>query len=702
MKFKKLSKLALVLSITGATVLSSVPSSALLNIPVNVYANEIVAQSEIDAIIKEKISKMTTEQKIGQMIQPDFRQWKTSEDTEVQDLTVLNDEVKAIIDEYDLGGVILFANNVKETAQTATLVHDLQEVIKNDESNDIPLLITVDQEGGIVTRLGTGTNLPGNMALGATRSSKYAYNAGSIIGSELNSLGINVNFAPVLDVNNNPANPVINVRSISSDPNLVGTLGSALIKGIQDQGVVATAKHFPGHGDTATDSHYGLPIVDKSLEELNKTELVPFKTAIEEGVDMIMTAHIGMPQIEDEVIQGTTLPLPATLSDDIMTGLLREKLGYNGVVITDALNMDAISKNMTESEAVIKTINAGVDIALMPTVLRSNEDVHKLQTILDDVVEAVNTGRISEDRLDESVERILKLKVERGIWNPIGATEEKTLEEKIANAEAIVGNKKHKAMEKEIAEAAVTLVKNENKALPFKPKKGENVLVIAYGTSQTDSMVNSINNLVESRKIKNVNVDSYNFNSKSANSNLEILDENLKAKIENADYIIATSTVSNASRLSQTSYWNYVPRAILNYANELGKKSTLLSVRNPYDVATTPEAKAQVLIYGDKGDPNGPDSEAGNQLSAGPNLPAGINAIFGQFKPSGKLPVEVPVVAKDGTIQDEVYLPLGYGLKNWGASNNKPGHENNNKPGHGNNKPGNNKPGNGNNKPGHK
>lgn len=665
MKFKKLSKLALVLSITGATVLSSVPASALLNIPVNVYANEIVAQSEIDAIIKEKISKMTIEQKIGQMIQPDFRQWKTSEDTTVQDLTVLNDEVKAVIDKYDLGGVILFANNVKETAQTATLVHDLQEVVKNDESNDIPLLITVDQEGGIVTRLGTGTNLPGNMALGATRSSKYAYNAGSIIGSELNSLGINVNFAPVLDVNNNPANPVINVRSISSDPNLVGTLGSALIKGIQDQGVVATAKHFPGHGDTATDSHYGLPIVDKSLEELNKTELVPFKTAIEEGVDMIMTAHIGMPQIEDEVIQGTTLPLPATLSDDIMTGLLREDLGYDGVVITDALNMDAISKNMTESEAVIKTINAGVDIALMPTVLRSNDDVHKLQTILDDVVEAVNTGRISEDRLNESVERILKLKVERGIWNPTGTTEEKTLEEKIANAEAVVGNPNHKAMEKEIAEAAVTLVKNEKHTLPFKPKKGDNVLVVAYGTSQTDSMVNSINNLVESRKIKNVNVDSYNFNSKSANSNLEILDENLKAKIENADYIIATSTVSNAGRLSQTSYWNYVPRAILNYANELGKKSTLLSVRNPYDVATTPEAKAQVLIYGDKGDPNGPDSEAGNQLSTGPNLPAGISAIFGQFKPSGKLPVEVPVVAKDGTIQDDVYLPLGFGFKNW-------------------------------------
>ena len=658
MKFKRLSKLALVLSIVGVTALS--------NVPVNVFANEGVAASQIDSIIQEKIANMSTEQKIGQMLQPDFRKWKSASDSTEQDHTVLNDEVKAIIDKYDLGGVILFAENVKETEQTATLVHDLQEVIKNDESNDIPMLITIDQEGGIVTRLGTGTNLPGNMALGATRSTKLAYNAGSIIGAELKSLGINVDFAPVLDVNNNPANPVINVRSISSDPNLVGTLGSSLIKGIQDQGVVATAKHFPGHGDTGTDSHYGVPVVDKSLEELNKTELAPFKTAIEEGVDMIMTGHIALPQIENEVVEGSkgTFTLPSTLSDDVITGILREDLGYDGVVVTDALNMEAITDNFTEPEAVIKTIEAGVDIALMPTILRSSEDVHKLQNILDGVVAAVNDGRISEDRLNESVERILKLKVERGIWNPAGTTEEKTLEEKIANAQAVVGNEKHKAMEKEIAEAAVTLVKNEKHTLPFKPKKGDNVLVIATGTSQTDSMIKSINNLSEKGQIKNVNVDYYNYNSKSANSNLEILDETLKTKIENADYIIATSNVSNGARLSQTSYWNYVPRSILKYSNELGKKSVLLSLRNPYDVATTPEATAQLAIYGDKGDPNGPDSEAGNQKAAGPNLPAGIGAIFGDFKPSGKLPVEVPVV-KDGTIQDQVYLPLGFGFKNW-------------------------------------
>ncbi|WP_290756907.1 glycoside hydrolase family 3 N-terminal domain-containing protein, partial [Exiguobacterium sp. UBA3491] len=205
--------------------------------------------------ISQKIDMMTLEQKIGQMIMPDFRQWNGSNHTS------LAPEVANIIDRYDLGGVILFAENVSETEQTTKLVHDLQEVVKQDDSNDIPLFVTIDQEGGIVTRLGTGTNLPGNMALGATRSSAYANDAGHIIGSELHALGINVNFGPVLDVNSNPGNPVIGVRSFSSDPELVGMLGSALMKGIQTEGVAATAKHFPGHGDTATDSHYGFPVV---------------------------------------------------------------------------------------------------------------------------------------------------------------------------------------------------------------------------------------------------------------------------------------------------------------------------------------------------------------------------------------------------------------------------------------------------------
>lgn len=606
--------------------------------------------------VDAQLEQMTLEQKIGQMIMPDFRLWNGVNHTQ------LAPEVGRIIDRFDLGGVILFAENVSETEQTTKLVHDLQEVVEQDPSNDIPLFVTIDQEGGIVTRLGTGTNLPGNMALGATRSPAYAEAAGGIIGSELHALGINVNFGPVLDVNNNPGNPVIGVRSFSSDPNLVGELGSAMTQGIQQQGVAATAKHFPGHGDTAVDSHYGLPVVDKSLAELKQLELIPFKRAIDEGIDMVMTGHIGMPQIEDEVVESTqgTFPLPATLSDDVITGVLREELGYQGLVVTDALNMQAIADNFTESEAVIKTFKAGVDIALMPTILRSANDVTKLESIFDDVIEAVESGQLSEADINRSVERILTLKAKRGIWSE--ATSNVTLEEKLVEAKSVVGSPEHKALERQMTEAAVTLVKNDRKTLPFKPKKGETVLVLSPTKDQTDSMVKTIRSLEKNAgNLKQVNVLTEQYSASTPH-----LDQNpaLQEKINQADYLIVGSNVNNSAKLGASSADHYVPAEVFRQANRTGKKSVLLSLRNPYDVAVQPDADAQLLVYGFKGDPNGPDSEAGNTKSAGPNLPAGIRAIFGEFVPQGKLPVDVPKF-KDGTFQTDLYREFGDGFRNW-------------------------------------
>ncbi|WP_214764953.1 MULTISPECIES: glycoside hydrolase family 3 protein [unclassified Exiguobacterium] len=606
--------------------------------------------------VDAQLDQMTLEQKIGQMIMPDFRLWDGVNHTQ------LAPEVGRVIDRFDLGGVILFAENVSETEQTTKLVHDLQEVVEQDPSNDIPLFVTIDQEGGIVTRLGTGTNLPGNMALGATRSPAYAEAAGGIIGSELHALGINVNFGPVLDVNNNPGNPVIGVRSFSSDPNLVGELGSAMTRGIQEQGVVATAKHFPGHGDTAVDSHYGLPVVDKSLAELKQLELIPFKRAVAEGIDMVMTGHIGMPQIEDEVVESTqgTFPLPATLSDDVITGVLREELGYQGLVVTDALNMQAIADNFTESEAVIKTFKAGVDIALMPTILRSANDVTKLESIFDDVIEAVESGQLSEADINRSVERILTLKAKRGIWSE--ATSNVTLEEKLVEAKSVVGSPEHKALERQMTEAAVTLVKNDRKTLPFKPKKGETVLVLSPTKDQTDSMVKTIRSLEKNAgNLKQVNVLTEQYSASTPH-----LDQNpaLQEKINQADYLIVGSNVNNSAKLGASSADHYVPAEVFRQANRTGKKSVLLSLRNPYDVAVQPDADAQLLVYGFKGDPNGPDSEAGNTKSAGPNLPAGIRAIFGEFVPQGKLPVDVPKF-KDGTFQTDLYREFGDGFRNW-------------------------------------
>ena len=366
------------------------------------------------ASVDEILAGMTRRQKIEQMLMPDFRKWTV--DGAEQDMTVLSAEVADAIDRYNFGGVILFANNVKETPQTLKLAMDMQDAaLRNsakEQYGDIPLLLTIDQEGGIVYRLGSGTALPGNMAVGATRSADDARMAGEIIGRELSALKLNVNFAPVLDVNNNPNNPVIGLRSISSKPELVSELGIPMMQGMQEYNVSTAAKHFPGHGDAATDSHVGLPRIEKTKEELEACEFIPFKAAIEAGVDMVMTAHIQYPKIETTKVpvagqEGVMMELPATLSKIFMTDILRTEMGFKGVSVTDALNMDAISKNFGETEAVKRVFLAGVDIALMPMVLRTPADLEKLAKMIDDL-EA--DQEITDDRLNESVRRILELK----------------------------------------------------------------------------------------------------------------------------------------------------------------------------------------------------------------------------------------------------------------------------------------------------
>ena len=397
--------------------------------------------------VEKLIENMPLKQKVTQMIMPDFRKWQEANQESPQDLTKVNAEVADAIDKYDFGGVILFAENVKETKQTLALTQDMQKAAIENKANNgkIPLLLAIDQEGGIVYRLGTGTALPGNMAIGATNDPKLAKEAGQIIGRELSALGLNVDFAPVLDTNNNPQNPVIGLRSFSSDPNRVAYLGIPMMKGIQDYNVAVAAKHFPGHGDTAVDSHTGLPLVDKSLAELEKLELLPFKKAMDEGVDLLMTAHIQYPQIEkDQVVSketGEKIYVPATLSDDILTGLVRKKYGYKGVIVSDAMGMDAIAKNFGEVEAVKMAIKAGVDLVLMPTTLRSKADLSKIDTIVDAVVDAVKTGDISEERLNESVRRILTLKEKRGVLNfdPSARTAEKA-EEAVGSSSTVTWN----------------------------------------------------------------------------------------------------------------------------------------------------------------------------------------------------------------------------------------------------------------------
>lgn len=643
-------KISLLLAATMIT-------TSLFTLPSNrTYAMDSKTQA------KEIVSKMTLDEKIGQMIMPDFRQWKAQGESAVQDVTVMNSEIAEIVDKYDLGGVILFANNVKDTEQTVRLVNDYQQVAINDKDGNLPLLLTIDQEGGVVTRLGTGTNLPGNMAIGATRSEDDAYDSGYVIGRELKSLGINVDFAPTVDVNNNPNNPVIHLRSISSNPDLVGRLGSKIIEGIQGQGVSAAAKHFPGHGDTATDSHYGLPVVNKSIEELRNMELKPFKAAIDKGVDMIMTAHIQFPQVEKDTYvskkDGQQIAFPATLSDDIVTGILRKELSYDGVVVTDALNMQAISDNFGESEAVKLTFKAGVDIALMPTILRSKADVVKLENIINEVKAAVGTGEIPLERIDQSAERVVKLKIDRGIMEVKNDT--RTLEEKINNAKTVVGSKENRDIERRVAANAITVVKNENNIVPLNPKEGDNILLLAPYDNELPGMKFGITRLISEGKINDVNYDLVSYNKKT------ILDDATKAKIDLADEIVILSEISSSAHLAATHWLTKYPTEVFEYAKIKGKSVILGSLGHPYDVTGRDGAAAKVIAYGYKGmDPTEADGGLSPIKAFGPNIPAIMDVIFGAHEATGILPVDVPNLAADGKydLTSNKYN-FGYGITN--------------------------------------
>lgn len=623
-------------------------------IPMSMTAMHAEATSRVDEIL----AGMTIDQKIGQMIMPDFRKWQTEGEDAQSDLTVLNDEVAEIIDKYDFGGVILFAENVKETEQTLKLTNDLQDAaIANEAGNgDIPLLITIDQEGGIVYRLGSGTALPGNMAIGATNSEEDARLAGEIIGRELSALGINVNFAPCFDTNNNPNNPVIGLRSISSDPQRVARLGVPMMQGMQEYNIATAAKHFPGHGDTATDSHTGLPLVDKSYEELKNLELIPFQAAVDNGVDMLMTAHIQYPQIEKDTViskaDGSEVYVPATLSDDIITGVVREDMGFDGVVVTDALNMDAIASNFGESDAVIMAIQADVDICLMPTILRSKSDLTKLDQIFTDVKAALEDGTITEEMLDDSVRRILTLKEKRGILDYESDT--RTWEEKLANANEQVGSDYNRDLEREISADAVTVVKNDDMVLPLNPKADEKVLLLGAYDNELPGMELGMRRLISEGVLpENVQYESIRYNSSTT------IDD-LKSAIDSSDYVIVISEVGSASQLLMSSWLTRVPTEVVDYANETGKDSVVMSISKPYDVANYPDAKAVIAVYGNKG--MDPTESLRPDAAHGPNILAGIDVIFRGHEAEGELPVDVPVIVDHVMDTTQTAYPIGYGL----------------------------------------
>lgn len=349
-------------------------------------------------LIEKQLQEMTLREKVGQLfcVRPEAfdvaLEWDTYTKIATYQLQAVNEQMVKVNAEYPAGGIILFAHNIKDEPQLAAFMKDLRAF------NGDPLFY-VDEEGGRVARIGNNENFqvekfPAMGEIGRSGDTKNALRAGKVIGGYLRHYGFDVDLAPVADVNTNPKNPVIGSRAFSDDPKVAADMVTAFLKGLDEAGVAGCVKHFPGHGDTQTDSHYGYAQTTKTWEEMLSCEMVTFKAAIKAGVPMIMTAHIGTPGVSGD-------ELPATVNPVILTDKLRNELGYKGVIITDGMAMGAITRQYNSAEAAILSLQAGADIILGPK---------DFIEAFDAVLGAVENGTLSEERIDESVRRVLTLK----------------------------------------------------------------------------------------------------------------------------------------------------------------------------------------------------------------------------------------------------------------------------------------------------
>ncbi|MDP3684214.1 MAG: glycoside hydrolase family 3 protein, partial [Ignavibacteria bacterium] len=429
--------------------------------------NDVSLFSVQDDWVEETISKMTIEEKVGQIIFPAIiGKFYNEEDTVYK-------RILHYVNDLKIGGFIVYqyAEGAEVYAQTF-LLNKLQQVSK------YPLLIGADYENGVAFRTNGGTTFPSNMALGAADDAVLTHQMGEIIAEESRQTGVHYNFAPVVDINNNPQNPIINVRAFGENTSIIEKLGNSVVAGMQHNHLLATAKHFPGHGNTSTDSHKDLPIIHGSKDELFQLELKPFIDEIKNGVMSIMVGHLAVRAFDAETI-------PATLSKNIVTDLLKKQLGFKGLIVTDALNMHAITNSYTQSEAAVKAFNAGCDILLFPT---NTDEVDSA------MIQAVRSGVITEERLDESVRKILLAKR----W--VGLSESRTVS--LDDLSSTLKNNDHQTVAKTLAEEAITLVKDEKNLIPLSSNAKKKILHITLIDERRTTNTEFFGSLLE-KQIKN-------------------------------------------------------------------------------------------------------------------------------------------------------------------------------------------------------
>ncbi len=392
--------------------------------------------SPLQAQETDMLASLTLKQKVAQMFMVSLYG------------TQLTEVGQEFLQEWQPGGISLFGYNIDTPESTTRLINAFQQTVV--DAGGQPMLAAIDQEGGIIERLQVGfTNWPVSMLITATGDETLGYRVGEAIAQELRAVGVNMDLAPVADLYTNRNNPVIGRRSFGSDPQLTGQAVASVVRGLQAGGVLSTAKHFPGHGDTDVDSHAGLPVVQHDRERLETVEITPFRMAIENGVEAVMVAHIWLPALEPEE------NIPASLSANVVTGLLRDELGYDGLIMVDALDMDAIDTLFSPDEAVIRAINAGVDVLAFG----SHPGLENQWATMQAVVDAVQRGDITEERIDASVRRILAAKQQYGIldWQP--------LEAEITSDR--IDLEAHAALIDELFQAGTTLVFDQHDSIPL-------------------------------------------------------------------------------------------------------------------------------------------------------------------------------------------------------------------------------------------
>jgi beta-N-acetylhexosaminidase len=547
---------------------------------------------------------MTIRQKAGQLLMPwvlgDFAPEGTSS----------HERIFGYIQEQEIGGVIM---SVGSPTEVAAKLNDLQE------HSRLPLLVAADLETGAGFRmrgavqmpgtieLGGATDFPSLMALGAAADEGLAHAMGRITAVEARAVGIHVPFAPVLDVNNNPDNPIINVRSFGEGPEKVSSLGTAFVRGVQENGAISTGKHFPGHGDTETDSHVALPVIRHDRERLDSVELAPFQAAIDAGMGAVMTAHIDIPALNGG--NGDA----ATLSAAVLTGLLREDMGFDGILFTDAMDMSAISGRLGSGEAAVRAIEAGADVILMPA---------SVSGALDGIVEAVVSGRISEARLDESVRLLLKTKEDMGLH------EQRTVP--LRDIPKLVGIPAHTAVADSIARRSITVLRNGGGLLPLLGTRTARVMSVTYRRTSDVLAGRYFNRRLRQTypRLTTANVD--------RDTGPGLYDGLLRQARRSALVIVSTyvTAVSYSGSVA-------IPEEASDFIkslDELRIPHIVVSFGNPYLISDFPDVRAYMLAWS--------GSEASQRAAA--------SALFGDFPIIGRSPTRIPPFFE---IEDGIQIP---------------------------------------------